>query len=650
MRCAIYARYSSDLQRESSIEDQIRRCREFAERRGWNVVEEFVRHDAAVSGAAIAGRDALTSLVEDAKRKPRPFDRILVDDTSRLARNMGDCLRVVEILQFHSVPISAVSQGIDTEQKSTRPLLAFQGMMDEQYLVGLAEKVHRGQEGRVLKGLHPGGRCYGYTNVPIEDPTRQAKYGRPAVSGVRLEINAEEAEAVRRIFQMYGDGIGLASIAKKFNEEGVPAPQPPRTRLVRAWCPSSIREILRNERYHGVFVWNRTQKQRNPETGRKISKRRPKSEWRRVDVPEWRIVSEELWNGAHARIGFVNERLSACRLGGLSRTEQSRKYLFSGLLRCGDCGSRMVIVSGGGKRGYVRYGCPSHRYRGICDNALTIRRERLEAQLLRALEERLVKPDMMAYALKQFSAQLQQRLAQIRKRAPNSSVAALQRQRRELQDKATKLANAIEAAGHSPTLLARLASVEAELGRVDERIKSHKPVDFKATTEQIRDFATKNVLNLQGLLGGDVTRAKAALMKHVQQLVLTPRDLPSGPVFEVSGAFDLLGNKYVMPVVARGGIEPPTPAFSGLRATIPISLIQNNLTRFRPWKNRFKVQPNATSGSLRLAQKNPAAPDFRLPRAFGRTLIHRRRFLSGVSGPGSSLRIESTSRSSRSRL
>ena len=383
------------------------------------------------------------------------------------------------------------------------------------------------------------------------------------MSGVRLEINAEEAEAVRRIFQMYADGLGLASISKTFNGEGVPAPQPPRTRPVRAWCPSSIREVLRNERYRGVFVWNRTQKQRNPETGRKISKRRPKSDWKRVDVPEWRIVSEELWRAAHARIEFVNERLSACRLGGLSRTEQSRKYLFSGLLRCGKCGSRMVIVSGGGKRGYVRYGCPSHRYRGICDNALTIRRERLEAQLLRALEERLLKPEMMAYALKQFTTQLQERLAQIRKQGTSASVAALQRQRRELQDKAGKLASAIEDAGHSPTLLARLASIEAAIGRVDERVKSHKPVDLKTTTEQIRDFATKNVMNLQGLLGGDVIRAKSALVKHVKQLVLKPRERPSGPVFEVSGAFDLLGSKYVMPVVARDGIEPPTPAFSG---------------------------------------------------------------------------------------
>ena len=83
MRCAIYARYSSDLQRESSIEDQIRKCREFAERRGWPVSEEYVRSDSAVSGATLGPRPALSELLALVSRKPRPFDRILIDDTSR---------------------------------------------------------------------------------------------------------------------------------------------------------------------------------------------------------------------------------------------------------------------------------------------------------------------------------------------------------------------------------------------------------------------------------------------------------------------------------------------------------------------------------------------------------------------------------------
>ena len=293
---------------------------------------------------------------------------------------------MVERLPFRGVGVIFVSQGIDTLEKTARQLVTLHGMMDEQFLVGLADKVHRGQEGRVLKGLHPGGKCYGYINVPIEDPTRQGKYGRPAVAGVELTIHAEQAEVVRRIFRMYADGAGLAQIAKTLNEERVQAPQPPRTRPMQAWCPSSIREMLRNERYRGVQVWNRTEKARNPETGRKVSKDRPKDQWMRVEVPEWRIVPEELWNAAHARIADVNQRFGAARLGGLNRTEKSRSYLFSGLLVCGACGSRIVIISGQGKRGYVKYGCPSHRYRGVCANALTIRQDRLEQQLVVALE------------------------------------------------------------------------------------------------------------------------------------------------------------------------------------------------------------------------------------------------------------------------
>ena len=101
MRCAIYARYSSDLQRESSIEDQIRKCRALADLKGWRIEEAHVRKDHEISGAALTGRTALASLLEDAKRSPRPFDRILIDDTSRLARNMADALKTVEIFKRH---------------------------------------------------------------------------------------------------------------------------------------------------------------------------------------------------------------------------------------------------------------------------------------------------------------------------------------------------------------------------------------------------------------------------------------------------------------------------------------------------------------------------------------------------------------------
>jgi len=101
MRCALYARYSSDLQRESSVEDQIRKMPgAFADRKGWTVLDEYVRSDEEISGAALAGRLALESLLAEAKRRPatsRPHpDRRHVKAGSQC----GDALKMVEILRF----------------------------------------------------------------------------------------------------------------------------------------------------------------------------------------------------------------------------------------------------------------------------------------------------------------------------------------------------------------------------------------------------------------------------------------------------------------------------------------------------------------------------------------------------------------------
>ena len=561
--CAIYARYSSDLQRESSIEDQVRRCREYAQRQGWAVVEDYVVADRAVSAAAMSGRDGLHRLIADAKRKPPPFDCLLVEDTSRLARDLSDSLRVTATFKFHGVSTVAVTQGIDTAQDNSRQLLTLHGMVDEQFLVGLRQKVHRGQEGRVLQGLNPGGRCYGYRNVPIEDPTRQGKYGRSAVIGVRQEIIEEEAAVVRRIFEMYASGAGLSQIAKQFNQEGVPAPKPASNRLRAVWSRYSIREMLHNERYRGVVVWNRTRKMRDPETGRKISRPRPESDWNRKEVPALRIVSEELWRAAHEQNARVNA-LGITRLGGRCRTQRSRTYLFSGVLACGECGSSVVIISGGGKRGYVKYGCHARKHTGVCDNDLLIRQDRLEEQLLAAIEERVLTPVMIDYAVCRCREELKRRLAEMQRHGvgdPDN----LKRRREEVQAKQRHVIEAIEAGGEIPALARRLRELEDEAGRLDRALVGARPLRLDVSEDEIREQVTKTLLSLrQALSDEDLIRAKTAIMKHVGRLVLTPVVRDGRQVYRVSGSVGVPVEKSGMLLVARDGIEPPTPAFSGL--------------------------------------------------------------------------------------
>ena len=565
MRCAIYARYSTNMQRAASVEDQIRQCREYASRQeGYAVVEDFVRFDKAQTGATVHGRDALHSLLEAAKQQPRPFDVLLVDDTSRLARNTEDSLRSVAIFKFNGVAVVSVSQGIDSRQKSARQLLTLHAMIDEEYIVGVADKVHRGQEGRVLEGLVAGGRCYGYRNIPIEDPNKTAKYGRPAVIGVRAEIDEEQARVVRRIFQMCADGMSLAQIAKGLNSEGVLAPQPPRTRKQRAWVTSSIREMLYNERYRGILVWNRTKKERNPETGKKISRPRPAGEWKRVEVPEWRIVPEELWQAAHNSYAERKRQFSNTGAAGV-RSSSSSKYLFSGLLVCGECGSKLVIVSGDGKRGYKKYGCPSHRYRGTCANALMIRLDRLEEQLIGYLERHILTKEMAEYTISLFREELEKRLQQMAEQSEEHQIglAKLRSERDQLRAEAHRIGRAIATSGHSPTLLTMLADAEAKIAELDFRMEAQRPPDIKATTEEIRDYVLKSSLDLKSLMKSVTQKTKVKLAQHVKELVLTPGKKDGEDVYELSGEWELLPDKKcVILLVARDGIEPPTRGFS----------------------------------------------------------------------------------------
>jgi len=225
MRCAVYARYSSDRQSPQSITDQLRKCREYAAQQGWEVLVDHVYSDEAQSGAG-ADRPGLLELMGAATR--HAFDVVLVDDTSRLSRNQGETARIVDRLSFLGVRLVAVSQGIDTTQDQADVLLTVHGLVDSLYIKELAKKTHRGQEGKVLQGLHAGGRCFGYNNTITP-------------GGVRLAINDAEAAIVKEIFTMAADGLSLRSIAKRLNARGIPPSRRRKDNRRPTWCPSAIR-------------------------------------------------------------------------------------------------------------------------------------------------------------------------------------------------------------------------------------------------------------------------------------------------------------------------------------------------------------------------------------------------------------------------
>jgi DNA invertase Pin-like site-specific DNA recombinase len=140
MRCAVYARYSSDLQRETSIEDQIALARRYAEQQGWTVLDEHIYTDPAVSGASLEGRPGITALLAAAAISPRPFDFALVEDSSRTGRDLPDELHIMRMLKFLGIRIIYISQQIDSDNEQAETLVTIHGFGRRALSAGTGEE------------------------------------------------------------------------------------------------------------------------------------------------------------------------------------------------------------------------------------------------------------------------------------------------------------------------------------------------------------------------------------------------------------------------------------------------------------------------------------------------------------------------------
>ena len=206
MKVGIYARFSSDRQSASSLEDQLRLCRSLVEQNGWTVVAEY--KDAAASGS-LRDRKGYLSLIADGIAGK--FDLAVAESLDRLNRDLEETARLFKRFKFNNVGIHTVSEGPISEVH-----VSISGLMGEMYLKGLAEKTRRGIEGRVLAGKSGGGRSFGYHVV-----NGVGADGQP-ITGER-QINESEAKVVREIYRRFAAGQGPRAIARRLNELAYPA-------------------------------------------------------------------------------------------------------------------------------------------------------------------------------------------------------------------------------------------------------------------------------------------------------------------------------------------------------------------------------------------------------------------------------------------
>lgn len=422
MRCALYARYSSERQNERSIADQLTVCRRHAEARGWTVVASF--DDAAISGAAMANRPGLHALL--AAAEAGAFDLVLVEDEDRLARNLEHLAHIASRLAFAEVRLATLS----TEQVEEMHV-AFAGLQASQFLKNLSLKTRRGMAANAERGLATGSRLYGYATRP----------------GGETVIVEDEARVIRRIYAGYAAGLTARDLVAALNADGVPGPRG------GPWNVSTLvgsrqrgNGVLRTDLYGGVKTWNRMEVRKDPRTGRRVPRMRPKAEWKRTEVPHLRIVDAGAWAAVQARhdgnAGRRPDRVRRCGTG-----------LFSGLLKCGWCGASYVGDGG------PRLVCAARRERGkaACPRSRMVRRERLEAEVLDGLRTQLLTPDSVALYARAYHAAWTRLDAERRERR-----SPLERRRAELERGVVRLVDAIVGGTDTPALRERLAGMETE--------------------------------------------------------------------------------------------------------------------------------------------------------------------------------------------
>lgn len=416
-RAAIYARFSTDLQDERSIEDQVALCRKYAERESLDVVAVF--DDRARSGGSILGRDGLLALMD--KARERSFDVIIVEALDRLSRDMEDLAGIHKRLSFLGIEMRAVHEGV-----VNTVLVGLRGLVGQLYREDNAHKVRRGQAGRVGKGLNAGGLTYGYAPVP----------GDP---GKRMIVDAE-AEVVRRIFRHYVDGHTPRDIAHQLNTERIP---PPRG---RSWNASTINGnmqrgngILNNELYAGRLVWNKVRMVKDPDTGRRVSRPNAENDWQTTDVPALAIVSRELFEAAQRR------KKARC----VSHPGQQRRprHILSGLLKCGACGAGMAS-NGKDRSGRVRIRCSAATESGMCPDPKTFYLATVEAAVLNGLTRELRHPEVLAEYVRTYHAERKRLAAEANRRR-----SSLERRLGELNREIDRLVDAIAKGQGDPAVL-----------------------------------------------------------------------------------------------------------------------------------------------------------------------------------------------------
>ena len=350
MKIAAYCRVSTEKEAQiDSLEKQIEFFNEFTKKNGYELYKLYA--DEGISGKQIKHRKQFQQMMIDAKAKK--FDKVVVKDVSRFARNTVDLLQSVRELKSYGVQVDFLNNG-EVMEGGSEFILTILGAMAQQESANMSKRVKFGKDITAQKGRVPN-LVFGYEKIPDERYT--------------LKINEEEAKIVKEIFESYVyKGIGTTKIAWNLNDRGI------RTKKTKSrWVQTSIVRMLKNPIYTGR-VTNKKSEVTDFITGTR--KELPEEEWIVVERPEMRIISDELFNRAQE---LLEQRSNEFKL---NNKREKTEYVFSTLIYCKHCGysfrriKRKYTADG---PEYIRWVCSGRNSMGVnhCPNTTVIDEEEL---------------------------------------------------------------------------------------------------------------------------------------------------------------------------------------------------------------------------------------------------------------------------------
>ena len=571
MYAAIYARKSTDQtgvsEEQKSIARQLEGARAFAARKGWTVLEDYVIADDKISGAEFeARRPGFVRLMAALKPRP-PFQAVIMAEKSRLGREQIETSYALKQLVQSGVRVFYYIE--DKEETLDSPtdkiMMSLTAFADELEREKARVRTKDAMTRKAKAGHATGGQCFGYVNHEIIGPDGKRSH-------VERTVNEIEAPVVREIFILCAQGYGKTRIAKLLNDKGAPSPRSMQGRP-RAWSPSSVHSVLYRETYRGVIVWNKSKKRDG--WGQQRQKPRPETEWLTIDAPHLRIVSDEQWNTAHARLSATREtylRANNGRIWGRPPSGVASKYLLVGLARCGHCGAGLEVRSRShGKTRAYYYSCSSFYRRGkaICPNRIEIPMTAADGIVIETVLSELLTPERLAVVTA--------RAAEITKAGRESgdaivARAGVERQLADVRAALDRLTGAVAAGGDVPALVEAIKMQDGRRRDLEARLAvlSTPLVRFDAQLAQHLQVA---VVEWRKVLTRQVGQARQIVQKLLaSKIAFTPEEREEGPgfLFRATGTLEkLIGGAVpgwcgslggdLQAVVSPTGLEPVLP-------------------------------------------------------------------------------------------